>query len=93
MARIIKYWKYIFRINRLYRIQFERYVNCINGTTPNYRIAILPNTTVGITVKFDSKESTTTSHKPRLEIILHGPKGPQGDKGDTGPQGLKDFPE
>jgi hypothetical protein len=72
----------------------------LNGTTPNYGISILPNTT-GIFVNFDSKEGAATSHEPQLEIVLQevgpegpqgiqgpqGPQGPKGDKGDTGPQG------
>lgn len=36
---------------------------------------------------FDSKESTTTSHQPELEIVLNGPPGPQGIQGADGPQG------
>jgi hypothetical protein len=38
---------------------------------------------------FDSKESTQTSHEPRLEIVLAGPAGPQGTQGPQGPQGLQ----
>lgn len=41
----------------------------LNGNIRNYGIAILPNTE-GINVDFDSKENTTTSHEPRLEIVL-----------------------
>jgi hypothetical protein len=47
----------------------------LNGTVQNYGIAILPNIE-GITVDFDSKENTTTSHEARLEIVLLG--RPQG---------------
>jgi hypothetical protein len=45
-------------------------------------------------VIFDSKESTTDSHEPELEIVLNGPAGPQGPigpqglSGPIGPQGL-----
>jgi len=66
----------------------------LNGAIPNYGIAILPNTE-GIIVDFDSKESITTSHEPRLEIVLRGVQGPQGPQGPIGltgaqgPQGLQ----
>lgn len=36
---------------------------------------------------FDTKESTTTSHQPELEIVLNGPQGPQGADGPAGPVG------
>ena len=64
--------------------------NCVeawlNGTSPNYGIALLPNAE-GINVNFDSKESTTTSHAASLEIVLTGPTGPQGPQGVTGTTG------
>ena len=45
--------------------------------------------TTSLNLYFDSKESTLTSHEPRLEIQLDsvGPQGPQGANGATGPQG------
>lgn len=38
-------------------------------------------------VAFDSKEATSTSHEPKLEITLTGPVGPQGPQGIQGIQG------
>ena len=59
-------------------------------TTPtlNLGIALTPGTSA-VNVSFDSKESTTTSHGPQLEIQLvnQGPAGPQGPQGLTGPIG------
>ena len=62
-------------------------------TTPalNLGIALTPGVAT-LNVSFDSKESTTTSHGPQLEIELvnqgpAGPQGPQGLTGPTGPQG------
>jgi len=59
-------------------------------TTPasNLGIALTPNLST-VNVSFDSKESTTTSHGPQLEIQLvnQGPVGPQGPQGSTGPTG------
>jgi len=60
----------------------------------NNGIVLLPNA-AGISVAFDSKENTATSHEPRLEIILKGagsegppgPRGPAGPAGPPGPQG------
>jgi len=63
----------------------------LSGTVPNYGIAILPNIE-GITVDFDSKESSTTSHEPRLDIVLRGPQGLPGPQGATGPKGDKGDP-
>jgi hypothetical protein len=61
-----------------------------NGGIANNGIAVVPNTS-GAVVTFDSKESTTTSHEPRLEIVLvnQGPQGPAGPVGPSGPQGSK----
>jgi collagen triple helix repeat protein len=64
-----------------------------NGGIANNGIAILPNAS-GAVLTFDSKESGTTSHEPRLEIVLvnqgpQGPAGPTGPVGATGPQGPK----
>jgi hypothetical protein len=59
----------------------------------NYGIE-LTSTSSAINVTFDSKETTTTSHMPELEITLAnmgpaGPAGPQGLTGLTGPQGAQ----
>jgi len=61
----------------------------LNGTTQNYGIALLPSAVLGINVNFDGKESTTTSHPARLEIVLRGPAGQQGPQGVQGPQGIQ----
>jgi len=62
-------------------------------TTPalNLGIALTPGVST-VNVAFDSKESTTTSHGPQLEIQLvnqgaTGPQGPPGPTGATGPIG------
>lgn len=61
----------------------------------NNGVVLLPNA-AGISVAFDSKENTATSHEPRLEITLKasggsegspGPPGPRGAAGPQGPQG------
>src|SRR5579884_178105 len=41
----------------------------------------------GAVATFDSKESTATSHLPRIEVILAGPVGPPGPAGSAGPAG------
>lgn len=58
------------------------------GGLNNYGIAITPATS-SVNVAFDTKESTTTSHEPQLEIELvnQGPAGVQGLQGATGPTG------
>jgi hypothetical protein len=38
-------------------------------------------------VSFDSKENTSTSHQPQLEVVLRGPAGPTGPAGATGSPG------
>ena len=64
----------------------------VAGTEPNYGITLVLTSSSG-SFTFDSKESTTTSHQPELEIALTGPAGPQGIQGQqgltgsTGPQG------
>ena len=57
----------------------------LNGGIANNGIALMTSVS-GNLITFDSKESTTTSHEPRLEISLLNP-GPQGPAGPTGPQG------
>jgi hypothetical protein len=61
----------------------------LNGTT-NDGIALVANGPLN--VSFDSKENTTTSHPPELDIVFtntgaQGPAGPQGAQGPQGSQG------
>lgn len=65
----------------------------LDGTQANNGIALIGNGTFN--VNLESKENTTTSHPPELEIVFNsvgaqgppGPAGPQGVTGATGPQG------
>ncbi|HET9304817.1 MAG TPA: DNRLRE domain-containing protein [Candidatus Sulfotelmatobacter sp.] len=59
------------------------------GGSPNYGIALVPSSGSSISVSFDSKENTSTSHDPELSVsmISAGPQGPIGPTGPTGPQG------
>jgi hypothetical protein len=50
-------------------------VDWLNGTA-NDGIAIVPDGTVSFAL--NSKETTTTSHPPELDIVLTGPPGPAG---------------
>jgi hypothetical protein len=61
----------------------------LDGSLPNegFMIEAAASATT-VSLAFDSKESTLTSHEPRLEIVLNGPAGPQGSAGPQGPQGL-----
>jgi Collagen triple helix repeat (20 copies) len=43
-------------------------------------------------VFFDSKEATSTSHQPVLEVDLIGPQGAAGPKGPSGPTGVAGPP-
>ena len=54
------------------------------GTRANNGFAI---TSQGGAATFDSKESTTTSHGPELELVFSGPPGPPGPTGPTGAAG------
>jgi Collagen triple helix repeat (20 copies) len=77
----------------------------LNGT-PNYGLALVPTPTphVGGTtpainyfIQFDSKESTTTSHAPEIDVELvsagpQGPMGPAGASGAAGAPGLNGLP-
>src|SRR5439155_2494801 len=56
---------------------------------PNYGIALVPSSGSSISVSFDSKENTSTSHDPELYVALvsAGSQGPQGIQGIQGPQG------
>ena len=46
----------------------------LDGVVPNNGLALVANA-VNTNVRFDSKENGQTSHEPRLEIFLKGPKG------------------
>jgi hypothetical protein len=64
----------------------------LSGTQANYGIALVPSSGSSISVSFDSKENTSTSHDPELYLVLisagpQGPQGPQGVQGPEGPQG------
>jgi hypothetical protein len=67
----------------------------ISGTLTNEGFVIDPPLTGALNLYFDSKESTETSHEPRLEVELNtvgpqgppGPPGPVGAPGATGPSG------
>jgi hypothetical protein len=61
----------------------------ISGTLVNEGFVIDPSLTGALNLYFDSKESTQTSHEPRLEIELNtiGPQGPPGPAGPPGPTG------
>lgn len=62
----------------------------IGGTLPNEGFQVEASaTTSSLNLYFDTKESTLTSHEPRLEIVLGsvGPQGPAGPAGPQGPQG------
>jgi hypothetical protein len=67
----------------------------ISGSLVNEGFEIDPSLTGALNLYFDSKESTQTSHEPRLEIELNtigpqgppGPAGPPGQTGATGPSG------
>jgi hypothetical protein len=60
----------------------------LNGTT-NYGLALVPSTGSTISVSFNSKESTTASHDPLIdvELVSAGPQGPPGIPGMQGSQG------
>jgi hypothetical protein len=61
----------------------------LNGTQANNGIALVPRSGSTISVSFDSKENTVTSHFAQLTLVLVsvGPQGPQGIPGQQGPQG------
>lgn len=62
------------------------------GTLANqgFQIEASANTAT-LSLYFDSKESTITSHEPVIEIDLAtvGPQGPAGSPGPAGPQGIQ----
>jgi hypothetical protein len=57
--------------------------------SPNYGIALVPSSGSSLSVSFDSKENTSTSHDPELYVALvsAGPQGIQGIQGIQGPPG------
>jgi hypothetical protein len=62
----------------------------VSGALVNEGFVIEANVN-SVDLYFDSKESTQTSHEPRLEIVLAtiGPPGPVGPQGPVGPIGLQ----
>jgi len=60
----------------------------LNGTSNN-GLALVPSAGSTISVTFNSKESTTASHDPDIdvELVSAGPQGPMGFPGAPGPQG------
>src|SRR5207247_9365267 len=59
----------------------------LDGTFDDNGVALVPKSTDGPSIFFDSKESKTTSHAPVLEIVLASGGGPTGPTGATGPTG------
>jgi hypothetical protein len=64
----------------------------LNGTQPNYGIALVPSPGSSIVASFDSIENILTSHPAQLNLVLvsagpQGAQGPQGPQGAQGPQG------
>jgi hypothetical protein len=61
----------------------------IDGVLVNEGVALVPNGS-GLVAEFKSKEGTSLSHEPQLEIVLIsiGPTGPTGPQGPTGPAGV-----
>jgi hypothetical protein len=60
--------------------------NWVNSVYANHGFLITPNG--GVSVSFDSKESTSTSHPAALQITLAGSGGPTGATGPAGPTGV-----
>lgn len=60
-------------------------VNWLNGTDANDGVALVANSPLN--TSFDSKENTTTSQAPELQIVFNGAAGPQGPQGPQGPAG------
>lgn len=66
----------------------------LDRTLENNGLVLVANA-AGVSVEFDSKENTATSHEPELEITLKGtgaagspgPPGPPGPAGPPGPSG------
>jgi hypothetical protein len=47
----------------------------VTNPASNYGIVLVPTTGYSTSITFDSKESTTTSHDPTLNIVVAGPAG------------------
>jgi hypothetical protein len=62
--------------------------NWINGSVPNYGIALVLTTPAG-SFSFDSKENRNYSHPPELDVFFNGAQGPQGLTGPTGATGAQ----
>src|SRR5437763_635412 len=65
-----------------------------NGTGghQNFGLVLQASSGSSISVTFESKESTTTSHNAELSVVLSGPLGPQGPQGQQGIQGTQGPP-
>jgi hypothetical protein len=61
----------------------------LNGTQANDGLALVANGVLN--ASFTSKENTTTSHPPELDIVFNGngAQGPAGPQGPQGPQGVQ----
>ena len=59
----------------------------LDGSIPDFGLALLPTLADPVRITLDSKESTGTSHGPELEVTPVGPQGPAGASGATGPPG------
>jgi len=66
----------------------------LNGTLPNYGIALVPTSGSSILASIDSIDNILTSHPAQLNLVLvsAGPPGPQGPTGPTGATGLQGPP-
>ena len=59
----------------------------LDGSIPDFGLALLPTSADPVRITLDSKEATGTSHSPEIEVTPIGPEGPQGPPGPEGPQG------
>jgi hypothetical protein len=64
----------------------------LNGTQPNYGIALVPTSGSSVLAAIDSLDNILTSHPAQLNVVLvsagpQGPAGPAGAPGATGPTG------
>jgi hypothetical protein len=64
-----------------------------SGGRQNFGLVLVPSSGSSVSVTFESKESTTTGHDPRLTVVLNGPQGVAGPTGPTGPTGPQGPPE
>ena len=49
----------------------QEWIEGLPGGANNYGIVLAPSASSAVNVAFDSKESTTTSHEPQLDIVLN----------------------